>query len=81
MWGPLWAAGGFLFHHGGPWAARAQLPHPGLHNRLQGNLFDGLSICSLSFVTDLDVCRVFSLMHSNSSLQLQVRIPSPPHLS
>lgn len=79
VWGPLWAAGRSLFHRGCPWAAGAQLPHHGLHQRLQGNLFsDGWSTSSLSFFTDLGVYRVFFLMHSNSSLHLQVRIPSPP---
>lgn len=33
------AAGVSLLHHGPPWAAEAQLPHPGLYHRLQ--LFPG----------------------------------------
>uniref|UniRef100_A0A8B9MTF9 SPATS2-like protein n=1 Tax=Accipiter nisus TaxID=211598 RepID=A0A8B9MTF9_9AVES len=47
------------------------LPHQGLHHRLQGNLCSSTwSISSLSFFTDLGVCRVGSLTCSHSSLQL-----------
>jgi len=46
------------------------LPHHGLHNELQGKtLCSGTwSTSSLSFLTDLAVCRVVSLASSHSSL-------------
>lgn len=70
QWGPPQALGGSLLPHGSPWAAGAQLPHQGLHHRLQGNLSSGSawSTSCPSFCTVLGVCSVTPLICSHSGL-------------
>jgi len=57
------ATGGYLLHRGLPRTAGDNLPHPGLHHKLQGKTFCSSisSTSSPSFFTDFGVCRVVSL--------------------
>ena len=68
-WGASWSAGGYLLHHGPPWAAGGQPASPWSALRAAGeNLCSGTWRTSLSsFPTDLGVCRVFSLTYCHSS--------------
>lgn len=59
--GPPQAAGGSLLRHGSPWDAGTQLPHHGLHHRLQGNASHNTS--SLPFGTHLGFSREVSLTY------------------
>jgi len=60
-WGPPQAAGRYLLHHGLPWAAGRQPAYHGLVHGLQGNFCSGAwGTSSLSFLTNLVVCKGFS---------------------
>ena len=74
VWGPPWAAGGYLLHRGPPWAAGGQPASPWSSPGAAGeSLCSGAwSTSSPSFFTDLGVCRVVFLTYSNSSLWLQL---------
>lgn len=71
-----WTAGVFLHPCAPPWAAGGQLLYHGLYRRPQGNLSSGAcSASSLSFCTDLGVCRDIHLTHSHPALlQLQLQL-------
>lgn len=65
-WDPAGAAGERLLC--GPlWAVGAQLPHLGLHHRLQRSLLQCLEHIFPLLSTDLGVCRAFSHIFSLTS--------------
>lgn len=70
-WDPSQVTDRFLLLYGSPWAAGTQQLHHGLHHKLQGNpCSSAWTITSISFFTDLDVCRVVSFAYFHSSLSL-----------
>lgn len=73
VWGPPWAAAGFLLPQGPPWAAVAG-PHLGLHHGLQENPCSSAWSTS-SFCTNLDVHRTVSpqISHFHFSLSCYCR--------
>jgi len=69
VWGPTWAAGGNLLHHGPPWAAGAQPASPQSAPQAAGEpLLWRLEHLLPSFCTDLGGCRVVALTYSHSSI-------------
>jgi len=70
VWGPPWAAGGYLLQPGPPWAAGGQPVSPCSSSQAAGEILcsGAWSTSSPSFFTDLAVFRAVSLTWSPSSL-------------